>query len=69
MPAQGEFHGGLQKSQFVAGIIACAFETIGVDGPAAQQVAEGVGQLDFAARAGFDGQKESKILASVHSGR
>src|ERR1035441_1950817 len=54
MAAQGEFHRRFQEAQLISGIVARAFEAVGVDRAAAQQVAQGVGELDFAAAAGVD---------------
>ena len=39
--AQGEFHGGFEEAEFVAGIVALAIELEGVDGTAAELVAAG----------------------------
>src|ERR1017187_1077438 len=52
--AQGEFHRRFQEAELVAGVVARSLETIGVDRAAAQQVAQGVGELDFAAAARVD---------------
>ena len=54
MAAQREFDGRLEEAELVAGVVALAFEAVGVDRAAAQQVLEGVGELDFAARARVD---------------
>src|SRR5881296_2418063 len=54
VPAQGKFHRRLQEPQLVARVIAIAFETVGVDGPAAQQLLEPVGQLNLPARPRLD---------------
>ena len=54
MAAQGEFDGGFEEAEFVAGIVALAVEFEGINRTAAEQVAQGVGQLDLSARSSFD---------------
>ena len=36
--AQRKLHGGFEEAEFVAGIVAGAFEAVGIDGTAAEQV-------------------------------
>src|SRR5215469_8359675 len=48
--AQRVLDRGFEKAQFIAGVVARAIEPVRVDGTAAQQVAQGVGKLNFAAR-------------------
>ena len=46
-----EFDRGFKKSELIAGIVACSFEHVGVDGLLVEKKADGVRQLDFAASA------------------
>ena len=41
--AEGEFDGGFEEAEFIAGVVARAFEAHSVNGPAAEKVAEAVG--------------------------
>ncbi len=49
---QGEFHGGFQEAEFVAGIVATAFVDIGIHFFFLQKKAHAVGELEFSASAG-----------------
>src|SRR5437016_6132491 len=49
------FHSGFEEAEFVPCVVARALEAQGVDGAAAQHVAESVGELNLAAGAGVDG--------------
>src|SRR5579864_1602707 len=51
---QGKLDRGLQEAELVAGVVARAFEHIPVNGPVAQQVFQGIGELDFAAASRLD---------------
>ena len=50
--AEGQLDGGLEEAELVAGVVTLALEAEGVDGAAAQEVLQGVGELDFAAGRG-----------------
>jgi hypothetical protein len=36
--AQGELHGGLKKSELIAGVVTGTFEPVRIDGPRAEQM-------------------------------
>src|SRR5712692_11880223 len=44
---QGEFDGGLEESQFLAGVVTLALELDGIDGPSTAQHAQTIGELDL----------------------
>ncbi len=52
---QGKLDRGLQESKFIAGVVARAFETVSINRTVTKQMLERIGELDFAAAAGFDG--------------
>ncbi len=59
---EGKFYRGFQKSQLVAGIVSFAVEYVAVDFFFLQQLLQSVGELQFAAGAGFDLDKVSKTV-------
>ena len=61
MPVQGKFDRSFQKSKFVARIVTLAFEAVGINRTAAQQMFQRVSELDFRPRTWFDLAIESKI--------
>src|SRR5579863_8693593 len=53
---QSQFHGGLEKTQLVSGIVAFAFEHVTVNRLFSQQPAQPIRQLNLAARSTSGGR-------------
>src|ERR1043166_10181839 len=59
---QGELNRGFEKAEFVAGVVACAFEHVGIDRLLFKKEADAVCKLDFTTSAFSSLFKESKNL-------
>ena len=60
---EGEFDGGLEEAELVAGVVALAFVVEAVDLLVLEEGFDGVGELEFAAGAGGDVFRSSRRCA------